>query len=90
MIYQYNGDYYIKMARSFLKVNVTVKDNGDIVVKPNGKPVSVEEVYEFNYKPVTNEEIKNNFKKKVIVKEEVKEEVKEFHSFKKTNKFGKN
>lgn len=84
MVYTYNGKYYIKMTREFVEVNVTVDNNGNIILNPAGvNGVSIDVVSESNYKSITKEEIRNNFKKKSI--EKIEET-----PIKKVSRFGKN
>lgn len=84
MVYTYNGEYYIKMTRKFVKVNVAVNENGDIILTPAGVDgISVDVVSESNYKSITKDEIRNNFKKKSIAKIEDT-------PIKKVNRFNRN
>ena len=83
MIYEYNGEYYIKVAHTFNKSNAECKENGDI----RFTPVYNSSIKDTDFKgvPVTYDKIRDDFKKKNTSKE-----VKEHNSFKKINKYSKN
>lgn len=86
MAYRYKDNYYMKMARKFVKLNTSLDKNGDVDFKPTNEVIELSEISNISdYKEVTLDEIKKDLNKKSQPKEE-----KEETSFKRINKFSKN
>lgn len=70
MIYQYNGDYYIKMTRKFVKINPSLDKNGDVDFTPTNEVIELSDINNvYDYKEISLNDVKQNLLKKVEVKE---------------------
>lgn len=85
MIYQYNGDYYIKMTRRFVKMIASLDKNGDVDFTPTNEVIELSDINNaYDYKEISLDSVKQNLLKKSEQKEVKDEPVKKMGKFSKT------
>ena len=71
MIYQYNDEYYIKMARKFVKVTAKLDAKGEVDFKPTKSEIELSSIKNISdYKEISLQNVKKNLNKKTSIKEE--------------------